>query len=333
MTIDSSAAWAALAAGGTPTRGEYRVFISDVAAAEGKALLALDPQGLRHLLIPVRAGVHVEADERSSGVHVLGRTLVDNNAATAFVDVACRKPHLAEVFGHLVDEVLEELAREPGKPGTIARRVLNRWRELLERERPGLLSDEELTGLFGELWVLQRLVEENPSALGAWSGPLGARFDFQCPDTALEAKTSLKSEGVVVHVHGIDQLEPPADGELFLRVLRVERGPGAGLSLPEVVQRIRDAGVDALAFTSKLHAAGFAESDARHYADTRFAVHEDRVYRVDDTFPRISRESFVSGDLPARIGGLRYTIDLTAPPPSPVSDAEKAGLVRRLAQS
>ena len=331
MSSESVAAWKALSAGGTPTHGEFRVFVSDVAAAEGKALYALDAQGLRHLLIPVREGVRIEADDRSNGVHVIPRVLLDGAAASHFVDIACRKPHLAEVFSHLVDEVIEELRREPGRPASTARRVLNRWRELIEREIPNLLSEERLLGLFGELHILRRLAEETSDAVAMWTGPLGSRFDFQRYTRALEVKTVAAGTDTSVHIHGVDQLEPPPGGTLHLWVLSVERRSATGESIPALIARIRERGVDALALSSKLHSAGYAEHDELHYAEVLFSVLGEQVFRVDSAFPRIVRESFNAGDLPPRVGSLRYTIDLTSPPPVPLGEAYAYELLKQMA--
>lgn len=330
MTGPSAEAWRALADGTAPTRGEFRVFETPVASAEGPALLAIDSSGLRHVLIPIRSGVAVEPDQKSSGVHILGRVLVDNAIESSFVDVICRKEHLAEVFGYLADELLLELAREPGRPSTVAKRTLNRWRELIERERPNILSTEELAGLFGELWLLKQLARESASAVDSWTGPLGARFDFQRALTAVEVKTSLSRQSAVVHIHGVDQLDPPSSQELYLFAISLETPAATGTSVPSLIGEIRVLGVDLSAFSSKLHAAGFAIEDAAYYDDIRFLVTAERAFHVNDTFPRITKSSFVGGTVPARVSNVRYSLDLSTPPPSPLSTAESRDVCRRL---
>src|SRR5207245_332372 len=156
-------------------------------------------------------------------------------------------------------------------PGGVAKRVLNRWRELIERERPGLLGTEELAGLFGELWVLAQLANESPSAIEGWTGPLGARFDFQRATTALEVKTSLSRNSTVVHIHGLDQLDPAPDQALYLTVLSIE-SQAAGLSVPSLVRQIQERGVDALALATRLRAAGYVTENSGYYEDLAFLV-------------------------------------------------------------
>lgn len=318
MSGSQPVSWDGLSHEGSIRRGEFRVKDSGVAASAGNALLALDNYNLRHLLIPIRAGVVVEVDDRSSGVHILGRRLVDDTGETSFVDVACLKPHLVEIFAHLVTEILETLPADPGRPAAVARRVLNRWRELLERDRPGLLSEEELIGLFGELCVLRRIAERSATATSAWAGPTGARFDFQRGALCLEVKTTSSRARTLAHIHGVDQLEAPPTLELFVVVVTVEAMKGAGHSVPDLLMELGSLGLDALELSAKLHAIGYSSHDAPYYADQRFSVRSVQYFHVDASFPRIVRASFVGGDLPAAVENLRYTIDLTSPPPQPL---------------
>jgi hypothetical protein len=283
-------------------------------------LFALDSHGLRHLLIPAREDLAIDSDEKSGGVHISARDLLDDGVKSRFVDVACLKDHVADVFSHLADEILEELARNPGRPATVARRVLNRWRELLDRDRPGILTQDELTGLFGELWILKSLVAEDPSALGAWTGPQGSRFDFQRAGVALEVKTTTSQHSLLVQIHGVEQLDPPIGGTLYMATVSVERTVGVGHSVPSLIAEIRVLGVDNLEFSSKLREIRYADYDQRYYADLRFTVRAVRVFKVDAEFPRIIGSSFCAGELPAGVSSLRYTIDLTSPPPAALDD-------------
>lgn len=324
--------WSRLSDVGAARRGEFRVTEAGVASAEGGSLYALDHKGLRHLLIPIRLGVPVEADERSSGVHIVGRTLEDGRGEANFVDVACLKPHLGEVFGHLAQEVLEGLSADPGRPAAAARRALNRWRELLERERTGILTQSEMIGLFGELLILERLSRRNPEAVRIWMGPTGARFDFQRGPLGVEVKTTTSLQQRLVRIHGVDQLDVPPGSELHLAVVSVEVVNNAGESIPDVVARIRSQGVDALEFSSRLGSAGYSDHDAPYYARIRFAVRAEAVYKVDPDFPRITRASLVGGNLPAGVTDLQYTVDLTSPPPAPLSSEQAQQLWAVLAE-
>jgi hypothetical protein len=216
--------------------------------------------------------------------------------------------------------LLAERSISQKSSGTLLMRCLRDWRQILvalqrlPSDRPGILSPDALTGLFGELWILRRLVMDNPSALTSWVGPHKQRFDFQYGANALEVKTTAARDRVEVDIHGIDQLEPLEDGVLHLIVIAVERTNVGGHSLPELVAQVGQQGVDALVLAAKLRAADYAQEDAKHYADMRFIVNREVVFKVDEGFPRIRRTSFIAGNLPSRVKNLRYALDLNALP-------------------
>jgi hypothetical protein len=334
VTSPSLGTWESLQEAGAVVRGEFRVTSAGVRLPEGDVLFAIDQHEFRHLLIPIKSVALVDSDERSSGVHLTGRTLVDNTGESRFADLACRKPHLADLFNYLVAEVLENLRARPSLPVAAARNALNRWRELLERNRGDILSMDALVGLLGELWILTRLVREHGTdSIRMWTGPNGTRFDFQHGKVCLEVKTTTALQSRVVHIHGIDQLQIPNDSELALAVVTAERLNDSGVSVPELVGELRNLGVDRFELTEKLMSAGYSDHDAGVYSLERFSVREEKYFHVNSQFPRIVRESFRTGDLPAGVRDLRYSVDLTSPPPDTLGPEAVSRLLDALARS
>jgi hypothetical protein len=141
----------------------------------GRPLFAVDADQHRHLLIPILPSPKIREDKQSAGVHIVMHRLLDNNQPKLFIDVICRKPHLNKLFSIITSEMLNLLAEDSSRPHLTCQQVLNRWRELLEKE-PSMLPDmQTLTGLFGELWQLRRLVGINPESVNFWFGPIGGR--------------------------------------------------------------------------------------------------------------------------------------------------------------
>lgn len=321
--------WQNLALSGTPMRREFRVLNATVTVAAGIVLYALDSEGYYHLLLPVTTDTLVPPDRRSAGVHILPLVLEEEHTKAYFIDVACRKLTLNEVFTHLADDILSVLGSDASDPVATCRRVLARWRELIEREAASRLSREALAGLFAELYQLRRLMERNPESLSRWAGPLGGRHDFEAGQTALEVKASLRRDGRFFEVHGVEQLAPPYLGALFVAAMKLEIGDAGGESVPKVIQDIMDRGADSRDFLAKLGAAGYDPADVR-YEELRFRIKEERVYRVHEDFPRITVESFANGRIPSGVIRMQYTIDLSAEPPFPVDPAEVAQVYERL---
>lgn len=164
-------------------------------------------------------------------------------------------------------------------------------------------------GLIGELLVLAKLVELDPSLISAWTGPLGARHDFRRGDVAIETKTTLRSEarGRAVRIADIDQLEPPEGGRLYLYLVRVEQAMDGALSIRSLADRV--AGLlgasEAMAFRKTLE-----EYLGHSSAEGRFQLNEEVAYRVDDGFPRLTRPRLALGRLDPGVEHVTYVLRL-----------------------
>jgi hypothetical protein len=297
------------------------------------ARLAIDQQGQRHLLIPAPSGARLIEDKRSSGVHLLSAEWVDEDTRRRFVDLVCLKPHLNGLFDLIIFEVLSALDESLSHPDRICLAVLNQWRELLSRDSSPRPERSAVIGLFGELLILHRIAQINPLVLPTWTGPDGGRFDFYAGGQALEVKTTLRRQGVVLTIHGHDQLETPQGGSLHVAVLLIEETPVGGENLRSLVDAISNAGVSRMEIYRKLARLGFTPDTLSLLDDQRFKLSERRVYRVDDRFPRITAASFVGAILPRGVTSISYTIDLSVSPPHPLIEANAEAVLAALAES
>jgi len=303
---------------GMPTRGEFRVFDTALSTTEGVVLLAIDAAGLRHVLVPVAADFPPAHDRRSGGVHLTTRPLVDASGQRQYLDLACQKAHLNNVFTHLAEEVLGLLRDRAVQPLQACRQTLQRWRELLDREASSLLSTEALCGLFGELWHLVRIVTKNNQGLSAWQGPDGARHDFTADGCALEVKTTARRDEWKFRVHGLTQLEQPHNARLYLCAMRLELNGASGFSVPDLIQTILNAGIDRRDLLDRLSKVGYDQRDEALYRQRRLDVIDWRVYEVTASFPQLTVASFDPPGVPSGVSDIHYTIDLIASSATPL---------------
>jgi len=311
--------WSLLQSASTePTHGEFRVYDTSLRTADGAVLLALDAAGLRHVLVPVADEFRAVHDRRSGGVHLTTRPLIDAAGEHQFIDLACQKQHLNGVFVHLADEVLRSLDENSNKPFQACRETLQRWRELLDRETPNVLSMEELCGLFGELWHLAQISEVNSQGIASWQGPRGARHDFTVEGLALEVKTTIRRDEWKFRVHGLRQLDKSGDAALYLCAMRLEVNGASGQTVRDLIQRILQAGVDRRDLLDRISLAGYDIREDSHYEQFRFDVSDTRTYEVAGAFPRLVESSFGPEGLPSGVSDVQYTIDLLASPTSPL---------------
>jgi hypothetical protein len=329
--VDSHIAWGILETGGRAFAGEYRVLESGVVIPRGAVLFAVDSQGLRYVLFPIGAAVRVEEDRRSAGVQLQSRTLSDRGSDHEFAALVCLKPRLIGVYTALVDEVLAKLGARPERPDLVCHQALEEWRELLEREMGKGLSFEARVGLFGELLTLRHLVRLNRAALATWVGPEGARHDFMATDISLETKTSASRRGRFVEIHGIEQLEPFPDSNLYMAFVRVERVPAGGETIDDVISNIVTLGADRAELLKRLARVGYVAGEMEEQAKDNFRLTEETYYAVEGEFPRITAASFPRNRVPPGVTRLTYEIDISSDPPRPLDSTEVKTILSRLA--
>ncbi len=199
--------------------------------------------------------------------------------------------------------------------GEAAGAVLADWRALLQQA--AALSDERQTGLFGELWLLERLIGARGfGAVEAWTGPLGAAHDFRTSEGDIEVKATYGVRRVHM-INGLSQFTPVGDTPLYLLSLRLEAAGQGGRSLPEAVAEIRlrlkasPSHVDR--FEQALECVGYRDEDVHLYPARRRLAAPAMLAPVVDGLPRLSRSAL--GDLAPRYAAERivevaYRIDV-----------------------
>ncbi|MFF1412823.1 PD-(D/E)XK motif protein [Streptomyces sp. NPDC058289] len=271
-------------------------------------LVGVDSGGDHHLLVPIDDNV-ISEDSQAAYITIRRRELRIHGTTRAYADVTCHRADLAELFDDVLAAMIDQLESNTGeRPDAVCKRVLNEWRELLRR-RHGLLGEEALRGLFGELVVLEKILDSaRAHTLSVWCGPNRDPHDFRLSGGDLEVKT-LGMTGSTVRIHGVGQLQPPVNGDLHLVVVRLSSDPD-GLSLPDLVDRITPKTDGRRAFDDALARAGYVGIDAEHYRDRRFVVPQIVALPVTDGFPRVVPSSLVAA-LPVEISALSYTLDLS----------------------
>lgn len=220
-----------------------------------------------------------------------------------------------EVFATLAQDVANRAVAAEDEPAAVRAFLsrLNTWQRFLERFGLHTLTKEEEAGLVGELLVLEsRLIP----ALGAadavrrWRGPFGEPQDFRARDVAIEVKVTTALQAATFHVSNLDQLALGSARKLFVCHLGLEVGTAIGVSLLELVSRLRmkladlDPGA-ASDFDESLLEAGYLDSHAFSYGGRHYRVRHQRWYDVREGFPRLT-----AATVPGGIMTAKYTVVL-----------------------
>lgn len=176
------------------------------------------------------------------------------------------------------------------------------WKELLGNRN----IDERIYDVLGELCALKYAVLCGEDA--EWNGPEGATYDIETDKRFIEAKSSINRDRREVTISSQFQLFPP-EKPLNLILCRFEPTVLSGLSIETVLSEFSSLGYNTDLLNSKLELRGFEKGMSAR--KKTFLLHEMLLYTIDDSFPRITPESFVGGVMPAGITKLSYTIDLS----------------------
>lgn len=214
-----------------------------------------------------------------------------------------------EAYG-VAMSVAEALRGGASFAGAVNAAVENLRQLLAARTR---LSEEQQRGLFGELLLLEHLLQEHGvTALSWWLGPEAEQHDFALPSFDMEVKTTT-AERRRHAISGVDQLLPNPNRPLWLLSIQITRAGGAaGRSLAELVARVRELVPGDERLRRALQDTGWRDEDADLYTRRYILRSAPAAYEVDDDFPALTGERIRSvvphADL---ISDIVYRIDVS----------------------
>lgn len=192
---------------------------------------------------------------------------------------------------------------------------LDAFRELLAGG--AALTEEQKIGLFGELLVLERILNAATpeTAVSCWRGADAEEHDFDVDEGDVEVKTTT-SETRRHWIGSLGQLSPSLGRPLWLVSIQLTAAGMGGASLGELIARI-EAKLDANAlhaFRSKLATLGWRDEYAEDVRRMRYRS-SPAVYRVDSAFPALTHRELNTLGLGAdKIVQLNYMLDLSNVP-------------------
>lgn len=223
--------------------------------------------------------------------------------------------HLFGNFYRLLSEVAAEVVNDSRDPDSALAAAVSRWDALLSR--PALMSEETQAGLFGELWLLERLISvHGPEAVEAWVGPVRQPHDFRFGDIELEVKTTSGAKRIHM-INGVGQLQASLDCRLYLLSLKLANAGAGGRTLAETVDALEASlagSADMLQrFRTALTAVGYDPLDSVHYPRRRRLRDAAMLIPIDDGVPRLTDEALAGVErrfAPDRITSVTYAIDV-----------------------
>lgn len=311
---DLGAVWTVLETEARRERAGIAAIGTGTRVAAGEVLVGVDASGRRVFLVPARAGEALAEDRTGQAVHVVRL----EHQGVAHLAVVCVEPSQNAVFGRFCYELLADL--DGCSSGCrMLQAAFIRWRGLFAAATGHQrLTDERYIGLVGELLALLEIIQRDASStLAVWTGPDAREHDFVRGHNALEVKATTTREGRVIPISSIDQLLEPPGGALYLAWYRLAFEDD-GLSVAGLVEQLVNCGAEQAGLETKLAEAGYLrERDEGSRATYRVAAWA--MYDViAPEFPKMTVNSFADNRLPSGVLRVRYSVDATNEPPTPL---------------
>ena len=263
------------------------------------------------LELPVALGANISEDAARG--FVLKKEWKQESGKVRFSMMLSDQRYL-DVFGVLASDVLTKIFRaetvEGG--GAALRDRLAHWKKFLKAAGDDGLSIEAQAGLYGELFVLRRLLSgshcELSSILTSWKGPYGANQDFSHMNRSAEVKTTTSNDIGSVRIANERQLDEEGLDDLLLCHVVLDRKLGAGETLPEIVAELLVVLGEAMEtmFLDLLALVGYHKVHELRYQATGYGFRFVRVYEVGQHFPRIRQ-----GELRSGVSEVAYSVNLS----------------------
>ena len=177
-----------------------------------------------------------------------------------------------------------------------------RWKDLL-----GNVSSNKMSyAVLGELLIIDKLLSDGYHPI--WKGIDHSTHDVETQEFSVEVKSTVSRYGYEATISSIYQMRP-ADGKpLYLVYTRFEESE-LGISIDDVVERLKDKGYPLAELENALLKAGLEYGCIAR--TVKYKVIEWKKYAVDNSFPAVTESSFKDNRIPENIIKFTYTIDLS----------------------
>ena len=173
-------------------------------------------------------------------------TVSDRSRDEIFLCIKASKARNTIAFRGVVTYLVEELSKDSSKRQTWERvcEALKEYRKSHSQTAHVGLSEHELVGLYGELYVMKEIlmpaIRDWDKVLSVWKGYLAEKQDFVGQDWLLEVKANRAKKAECVWINGVAQLRSIPNKRFFLCHLHFDRAEEGGQGITKMIDSIKD---------------------------------------------------------------------------------------------
>lgn len=284
------------------------------------------PEKIRGIAFRFDKDTEIDIELYAGLKDIKAEILQKNNEETKTLVLSLIDDELLNIFGILAEDLFEsisELSDERKVINQLNRRFSD-WKTLFDKVRDSGLSLESQTGLFGELVLLKKFIENDSyqiDFIDAWKGPENGIRDFEYDTWAVEVKTSKSHNPQSIMVNSVRQLDTTLVEDLFLFHISIESRNGVSYTLNHIIDEIRQLlseNVKALNhFNQKLLNSGYFKKHENIYNNISYSIRNEQFYLIKGDFPRLEEK-----DIPNGIGEVKYSVLISSIQNDYVTDYE-----------
>lgn len=251
--------------------------------------------------VAIEAENELEVSERFNSVRLHTEVLTIGSKTSNYLILRSAFEEYRYEFATLCTEFVE-----PGELGQNRKFVLSnpigwwdKWKELVGNAS----KDQRVYNVIAEMLVLDHKYKNDKTTV--WAATRMSSHDIECSEESCEVKSTIKKSGAEIVISSQHQLEH--EKNLYLYFCRMEESI-EGISINDAKTLLVSHGYDENKIEIELERQGFERGAS--IRNKKYRVLEKRKYAVNDSFPRIVRESFKGDQYPSGITHIEYTVDL-----------------------
>ena len=239
--------------------------------------------------------------EKFSSCRMISHEMYIDGKQGAFLLLVCYEYKLRNEFATLCTQFVD-----PGEYGNSRKKLVSDprgWWELWCELLGNKMSDKSPYAEIAEMLVLDHLYQQDTSV--KWTAKESGSHDIESDSGSYEVKSTVSRYDAEITITGQHQLFSERGLDLYF--LRLEKS-SSGVCIDDVKDQLVKHGYDEGLIEDQLIKAGFEMGTGTR--KQKYKVLEKRVYAVDEKFPKITNDSFVSGHIPESISRISYNINL-----------------------
>lgn len=196
---------------------------------------------------------------------------------------------------------------DPGMDGCERLKILKTpiiWWKNMKYLIGNIAVEKKTYSVLAEMIVLYRVLKQGNKAV--WNGINYGSHDITTAFEDYEVKSTLSRYEKIITIAG--QFQLTSSRKLSIIFCRLEKDVN-GIDIEQMVEKLVSIGENREDLEIKLKKIGYGIG--RSARKEKYIVHEMLKYNVDDKFPRIVPELFITGKIPNGIKRITYDVDLS----------------------